>query len=78
MPPLLVEGSKDPGSQRKPARVIDPVVAALATAIVSIAGVLYRELVKRAERCEAEASFWRDRYLGMVGVAEVAVDAVKR
>lgn len=57
---------------------VDPLLYAVATALVSVASVLYRELRSRAERCEREAGEWRDRYLSMTAIAEIAVTQSER
>jgi hypothetical protein len=59
---------------------LDPgvVIGALATAISAIAGVLYREMKLRAERCERDALYWRERALSSTGLAELAVDTAER
>lgn len=57
----------------------DPVVVALAGGIVTLAGLFYRHLLKQIEEHKAEITFWRTRYFGALGRAEVAADeAVKR
>lgn len=64
---------------------IDPIVAALATVVSTLAGFLYRALVKRAEdaekrtaKAEADAAWWRDKYLIQVGMTELATDAAEK
>ena len=57
---------------------IDPIVAALAGTISTMAVVIFRLLMQRAERCEAEAVFWRDKALLYFGMADMAVDEAKK
>lgn len=57
---------------------IDPALVAVAGALSTVAGLLYREMVKRAERCEVEAGFWRDRYFRLAGLADIALDEAEK
>ena len=59
---------------------MDPVVAvtALAGAVTTLAGIIYRLLIHRAERAEASETFWRNRALEQTGMTDIAVDAAKR
>lgn len=57
---------------------IDPVVVALGGAITTMAGVLFRELVKRAERAEADAAEWEARYFRQVGMTDLAIDETEK
>lgn len=57
---------------------IDPALVAVAGALSTVAGLLYRELLKRAERCEAETRFWRDRALRLAGLAELALEEAEK
>lgn len=57
---------------------IDPVVASLAGAIVTLAGVIFRLQTQRAERAEREAAEWRERYMGFAGIADFAIDQAER
>lgn len=54
--------------------MIDPVVAAVTGALVTVAGLFYRELLRRATAAEEEARFWRARALRGMGLAELATD----
>lgn len=57
----------------------DPVVVALAGTIVTLSGLLYRQLLKQIDELKAEVKFWRTRYFSALGRAEIAADeAVKR
>lgn len=59
--------------------MIDPVVAALATAIVGLAGLFYRHLLQQIAKLEVEVNYWRNRYFGALGRTELAADeAVRR
>lgn len=59
--------------------MIDPVTTALAGALVTLAGLFYRDLLRQIADHKAEVKFWRTRYFGALGRAEVAADeAVKR
>lgn len=54
------------------------VIAALATAVTTLAGLFYRELLRRATEAESESKFWRDRALEGTGLAEIATDVAER
>lgn len=57
----------------------DPVVVALAGAIVTLAGLYYRNLLAQIAELKTEVMYWRKRYFGAMGRAELAVDeAAKR
>lgn len=53
---------------------LDPVVVALGGAVTTLAGIVYRELVRGRNRAEADADWWRRRALGMTGLAQIATD----
>lgn len=57
---------------------LDPALIAVAGALSTVAGLLFREMTKRSERCEKEAEFWRDRALRLGGLAELALDEAER
>ena len=57
---------------------MDPIVTALAGAIVTIAGVLFRELVKARYEAKADALFWRNKALENYGLAEIATDVAEK
>lgn len=57
-----------------PLAYLVPVVGAL----VTVAGILYRELLRRAADAEADADFWRDRALAAQGLAEIAAEELAR
>ena len=76
-PFLSAAGTSSQALRRR--TMTDPVVGALAAAIVTLAGIFYRHLLKQIEKGEAEVKFWRLRYFGALGRAEVAADeATKR
>lgn len=56
---------------------IDPALVAVAGALSTVAGLLYRELLRRAERCEKEVAFWRDRALLSSGLATYASEVAE-
>lgn len=56
--------------------MIDPVVAAVAGALVTVAGLFYRNLLQQLAEEKAESKFWRDRALNSQALAEIAVDKV--
>lgn len=52
---------------------------AVAGALSTVAGLLYRELLRRAEAAERERDFYRRKWLAGIGLAEIATDeAAKR
>ncbi len=51
---------------------------AVAGALSTVAGLLYRELVRRAVDAETEADFWRDRALAGTSLAEQATDVAEK
>jgi hypothetical protein len=53
---------------------IDPVVAALAGAIVTMAGLFYRHLLQQLHDLESKVVFWRDRYLDALAKAEIGAE----
>lgn len=55
---------------------MDPIVAvtALAGAVSTLATVVYRLLIHRAERAEAAADFWQTKALTYLGMADIAAD----
>lgn len=57
---------------------MDPIVTALAGAIVTIAGILFRELVKSRDEAKADAAFWRDRALKGTGLAKIATGLAEK
>lgn len=57
---------------------LDPSLAAVATALSAVAGLLYRSLLQRAERAEKAALFWQERYLASMGLAGMALDEAER
>jgi len=57
---------------------IDPTLVAVAGALSTVAGLLYRALLHRAERAEDDALFWRERYLASMGFAGMALDEAER
>lgn len=57
---------------------IDPIVVALAGAIVTIAGLFYRHLLLQLDEEKEEARYWRDRALEGTGLAEIATEQAER
>lgn len=57
---------------------IDPALVAVAGALSTVAGLLYRNMLHRAERAEADARFWRDRALAQVGMTTMAIEEAER
>ena len=59
---------------------MDPIVAvtALAGAVSTLATVVYRLLIHRAERAEQAETFWRDRALTYLGMADIAADEAEK
>lgn len=59
---------------------MDPLayLAAVAGALVTVVGLFYRELLRRAVAAEEEADFWRDRALAAQGLAEIAAEELTR
>lgn len=56
---------------------IDPVVAAVVGALVTVVGLFYRHLLAQQAKCDAEVTFWRMRYFEALGRAELATDHAK-
>lgn len=56
---------------------IDPALVAVAGALSTVAGLLYRAMLHRAERAEEEAQFWRDKALAQIGMTAIAIDAAE-
>lgn len=57
---------------------IDPIVAALATVVTGLAGVLYRELVRARHEAEKRAEYWERRALGQAGLARMGVEEAEK
>ena len=57
---------------------IDPALVAVAGALSTVAGLLYRQLLQRAERAEEEADYWRDKALESTGLAQIATDEAEK
>ena len=58
--------------------MLDPIVIALAGAVSTLAGILYRALIHRAEKAEKDASFWRDKFFGQLGMTDLALDEAEK
>lgn len=58
---------------------MDPAVlyAGAIAALGTVAGFYRLELIRRAERAEAEVVFWRDKALGGMGLAVIATDVAE-
>ena len=57
---------------------IDPALVAVAGALSTVAGLLYRQLLQRAERAEEDADYWRDEALKNIGLAAIATDVAEK
>ena len=57
---------------------IDPVVAAVVGALVTVTGIYYRDLLKQLADAKAEISYWRDRYFGALARSELAADEAEK
>jgi hypothetical protein len=57
---------------------IDPALVAVAGALSTVAGLLYRSLLHRAERAERAEVFWRDRALRQAGFTDLALDEAEK
>lgn len=53
---------------------MDPTVVALAGVVSTLAGVLYKALLARAERAERAEEFWRARALTNIGMTDIALE----
>ena len=51
---------------------MDPALVAVAGALSTVATLLYRELLRRARKAEAEADYWRKKALRGTALAEIA------
>jgi hypothetical protein len=57
---------------------IDPIVVALGGVVSTLAGLLYRALLQRADRAERSEEFWRDRALTHIGMTDLALDEAEK
>lgn len=59
---------------------MDPlvIIGAVVTALTTVAGLLFKELIRRAVDAEADADFWRDYALHEAGLAEIATEQAER
>jgi len=57
---------------------IDPALVAVAGALSTVAGLLYRQLLQRAVAAEEESDFWRDKALENIGLAAIATDVAEK
>lgn len=57
---------------------IDPALAAVTGALVTVAGLFYRALLQRAESAEEDADFWRDKALESTALAQIATDVAEK
>lgn len=58
--------------------MIDPVVAAVAGALVTVAGLFYRFLLQQLAEEKAESKYWRDYALREVGLADIATEQAEQ
>lgn len=54
--------------------MVDPVIAAVVGALVTVVGLFYRDLLAQRAKCESESRFWRDRYFGALAKAEIGAE----
>ena len=57
---------------------IDPALVAVAGALSTVAGLLYRQLDHRAVAAEKDRDFWRDKALENIGLAAIATDLAEK
>lgn len=57
---------------------LDPALAAVVGALSTVAGLLYRQLLQRAERAEEDADYWRDKALESMSLAQIATDVAEK
>jgi hypothetical protein len=57
---------------------IDPALVAVAGALSTVAGLLYRQLLQRADVAEKDRDFWRDKALENIGLAAIATDVAEK
>ena len=57
---------------------IDPALAAVTGALVTVAGILYRLLLQRISELTKERNDYRDRYLNAIGLASIATDEAEK
>lgn len=57
---------------------LDPALIAVVSAIVTLAGLFYRHLLKQIEDEKADKLFWRDRALHLQALAEMATDEAEK
>lgn len=55
-----------------------PELGVVVGAIVTLAGLFYRHLLKQIEDEKAEKLFWRDRALHLQALAEMATDEASK
>jgi Tfp pilus assembly protein PilE len=53
---------------------VDPALVAVAGALSTVAVALYRELLRRATKGEADAAFWQEKYFNRVALSELDAD----
>lgn len=54
--------------------MIDPLLAAVASALVAVTGLFYRFLLKRIDELTKERDRYRERYYVAIGMAAIATD----
>lgn len=59
---------------------MDPLayLAVVAGALTTVAGLLYRELLRRAVAAEEDADYWRDQALKGTALADLASEELER
>ena len=57
---------------------LDPALIAVAGALSTVAGLLYRELVRARDEAKADAAEWEARYFRQVGMTDIATDEVEK
>jgi len=53
---------------------INPEVAAVVGALVTVSGLLYRHLLAEKAKCDAEVTYWRRRYFRSLARSELVTD----
>ena len=57
---------------------LDPALLAVVSAIVTLAGIFYRHLLKQISEEKADKLFWRDRALHLQALAEIATEEAEK
>lgn len=57
---------------------LDPIIVTLAGAVTTLAGIVYRLLIARAERAERGEEFWRGKALLYLGMSDLASENAEK